>query len=147
MSDEAVQYERQDFYEQSAVAPFRVTDGRVEVLVITSLSGKKWIVPKGIVEPDLTPQQSAAQEAEEEAGVRGRVLDGELGYYEYDKWGGVCQVTVYAMRVTAELDDWLEADRRKRRWVSVDEAAVIVRPTALAKIVARVADAIEDVNR
>lgn len=87
------------WYRQSAVIPFRKHNGELQVLLITSRKKKRWIVPKGIKEPDLSPQQSAAQEAWEEAGVAGPVLNTSVGTFEYRKWGGVCTVEVFAMRV------------------------------------------------
>ena len=61
------------YYRQSAVIPYRLREGRVEILLITSRKGKRWVVPKGILEPELTPAESAAKEAREEAGVSGRI--------------------------------------------------------------------------
>jgi len=139
----AEEFERKSHYEQSAVVPFRVADGGVQVLLITSMKSKKWIVPKGIVEPHLDAKQSAAVEAEEEAGVRGDVLDIVLGSYSYQKWGGLCTVEVYAMRVTDVLDDWLEAEDRDRVWVSLDEAEAMVKPKDLQPIVGRVREVVE----
>ena len=47
-------------YRQSAVLPYRFSGGDLEVLLITSRKGKRWVFPKGIIEPGLTPQRSAA---------------------------------------------------------------------------------------
>jgi 8-oxo-dGTP pyrophosphatase MutT (NUDIX family) len=106
---------------QSAVIPYRRRDGAVEVLLIRSASGRRWVVPKGIIEPDMTPVASAANEAWEEAGIRGRVLPATAGTYRYDKWGGTCEVEVFLMEVTEVLDDWPES-YREREWVTVEEA-------------------------
>jgi phosphohistidine phosphatase len=57
------------FYRQSGVIPVRKTDEGVEVLLVRSRSGRRWVIPKGIVEPCLSPAASAPKEAEEEAGV------------------------------------------------------------------------------
>ena len=56
-------------FQQASVVPFRIRDGVTEVLLITSRKRKDWILPKGIVEPGQTPQEAAAMEALEEAGV------------------------------------------------------------------------------
>ena len=48
---------------QSGVIPYRVREGQVEVLVITSSDGLRWVVPKGLVEPGMTAADSAAKEA------------------------------------------------------------------------------------
>ncbi len=106
------------YYTQSAVVPYRVRDGMIEILLITSRRRKRWIVPKGIVEPDLSPSESAVREAWEEAGIEGEVATEPLGMYTYTKWGDVCTVTVYPMRVEVELASWPE-EFRDREWVSV----------------------------
>jgi phosphohistidine phosphatase len=110
------------FYRQSGVIPVRRVGGRVEVLLVTSRGGKRWIVPKGVIERDLTPAQSAAKEAWEEAGVRGTLCPRSIGTYQYEKWGGTCTVEVFLMAVEETADEWPEP-HRLRRWVGVDEAA------------------------
>jgi 8-oxo-dGTP pyrophosphatase MutT (NUDIX family) len=60
--------------EQSGVIPYRIENGQIEVMVITSSTGKRWVIPKGLIEPDMTPQDSAAKEAWEEAGLLGKVF-------------------------------------------------------------------------
>jgi phosphohistidine phosphatase len=72
-------------FRQSAVIPYRRGPNGLEVLLVTSRKGKRWVLPKGVVEPDLTPAVSAEKEAMEEAGVRGAVDDEPLGTYEYRK--------------------------------------------------------------
>jgi len=42
-------------YNQSGVVPFRLAKGKVQILLVTSRSGKRWVIPKGIIEPDLSP--------------------------------------------------------------------------------------------
>ena len=59
----------ESIYRQSGAVPFRIRDGAIEVLLITSQTSGHWIIPKGIVEPELSSAASAAQEAYEEAGV------------------------------------------------------------------------------
>lgn len=112
------------YYTQSSVIPYRIHEGRPEIMVISSRKGKHWIVPKGIVEPDLSPEDSAAKEASEEAGVEGKASGVSIGRYTYEKWGGTCTVDVYPMEVTRVLpeEEWLE-NFRDREWVS-PEAAV-----------------------
>lgn len=109
------------YYTQSGVVPYRFSSGgRLEVLLITSSSGRSWGIPKGIVEPGLTPQESAAKEALEEAGVQGQVHPELLGCYRQDKWGAQCDVDLFAMHVDSLIDDadWDE-DHRHRRWSDI----------------------------
>ncbi|MBF0589001.1 MAG: NUDIX hydrolase [Magnetococcales bacterium] len=122
------------YYNQSAVIPFRKGQGgRLEILLITSRKKKRWVIPKGIAEPNMTPADSAAKEALEEAGIKGDVLPGVIGDYAYQKWGGTCAVKVYVMRVTEELKVWAE-DFRDREWLPLEEAAKRMEEPSLAKM-------------
>ena len=121
-------------YSQSAVIPFQLKKNRIKILLITSLKTKQWIFPKGIIEEHLTPQQSALQEAAEEAGVEGEVLNILLGGYSYTKWEGICEVKVFPMHVTRVLDDWPEADLRKRKWVSIEKAINLINKEELQSL-------------
>jgi 8-oxo-dGTP pyrophosphatase MutT (NUDIX family) len=110
------------FYDQSSAVPI-VGDGEgVRLVLVTSRKGKRWTFPKGVIEPNLTPQESAAQEALEEAGVLGEINAERIGSYTYEKWGGTCTVQVFGLAVLRVLDEWQEADVRERRIVPPAEA-------------------------
>jgi 8-oxo-dGTP pyrophosphatase MutT (NUDIX family) len=121
-------------YRQSAVIPYRKGPSGLEVLLVTSRRGTRWVLPKGVVEPDLSPAASAAKEALEEAGVRGLIDDEPLGTYRYRKWGGTCTVQVFAMEVEEEVADWPEAETRRRAWLSFDDARRRVDEEGLRQI-------------
>jgi 8-oxo-dGTP pyrophosphatase MutT (NUDIX family) len=130
-------------YRQSAVLPYRIRNNDPEILLITSRKGKRWVVPKGVVEPELTPSDSAAKEAMEEAGVAGEVSEQELGNYSYTKWEGVCRVQVFLMKVTTELDTWPEDNMRHREWLTIDVAAKRVTEARLRDLIRRVPEVIK----
>jgi 8-oxo-dGTP pyrophosphatase MutT (NUDIX family) len=130
------------FFRQSAVVPYRLRDGSVEILMVTSRSKKRWVMPKGVVEPDLDAVASAAKEALEEAGIEGRVSKRPLGSYRYAKWGGTCHVEVFAMRVMTIHDKW-EESFRKREWLSPKAAMARCRERDLQRIVKRLARDLE----
>ena len=132
MSKKKPQY----FYQQSGVIPYKIENNELKVLLITSRKGKKWKIPKGIVEPALSPSDSAAKEAFEEAGILGKVDKAEIGSYKYFKWGGEINVSLFAMKVERELDTW-EEDFRHRKWVSPEEAVVLVEETELRRVILR----------
>ena len=50
-----------------------------EVLLVTTLRTRRWILPKGWPHPGLSLPESAAREALEEAGVTGRIEATPLG--------------------------------------------------------------------
>src|SRR3712207_7349402 len=62
-----------DKLSQVAALPFRIRDGRIEVLLVTSRETKRWLIPKGWPMKGKKPHKAAAQEAEEEAGVKGEI--------------------------------------------------------------------------
>lgn len=99
----------------------------LEVLLVTSLRTRRWILPKGWPMRGLSSARSAAQEALEEAGVAGDVGDLPIGRYHYlkDKRGRFipCNVDVYPLHVRHELRTWPEKGTREILWLPVSEAA------------------------
>ena len=57
---------------QAAAICYRWREGLLEFLLVNTSSGK-WTFPKGRIEPSLSASESAACEAWEEAGARGRI--------------------------------------------------------------------------
>ena len=122
------------YYNQSAVIPYRIHQGRVEVMIVSSSNNKHWLVPKGIVEPGMSPQESARKEAYEEAGVDGQIEE-YIGSYQLKKWGAKCSVAVYSMRVTHTLGDHaLLEPHRKRRWLPIERACKKLQSRSLRKL-------------
>jgi phosphohistidine phosphatase len=111
------------FYEQSSVIPFRRGHRGIEILLITSRGRRRWIFPKGVIDPGLSARASARKEAREEGGIEGRVLQQPVGEYSYEKWNGSCRVQVFALLVENLQDHWDEEHFRKRKWVSAEKAA------------------------
>jgi 8-oxo-dGTP pyrophosphatase MutT (NUDIX family) len=121
--------------QQSGVIPYRIIDGKVEVLLITTRSRQGWVIPKGGLCKGMSPHDSAAKEAWEEAGVVGRVTTEELGNYKYRKRGNTYQVNLFLLPVEIILEDWPEATARERKWLEVNQAAELVKETSLKKII------------
>jgi phosphohistidine phosphatase len=121
------------FHRQSGVIPYRVRKGELEILLITSRKKRRWIIPKGIIEPDFSARHSAAKEAMEEAGAKGSVHGKRLGTYQSRKLGRDCTVQVYPMRVTRMYKRWEEADR-DREWVSLKKALKLVSNGGLKRV-------------
>ena len=65
---------------QSAAICYRRSEFSVEFLLVNTSSGK-WTFPKGRIAPGLTEPETAAREAREEAGVRGRIANTCLAHY------------------------------------------------------------------
>ena len=114
-------------FRQAAVIPFRIRDDRVEIALVTTPGGKRWVVPKGSLDDGERSRDAAIRETEEEAGLIGRLRRGSLGRYRFRRDNEQYEVDVYLMHVTVVLDYWLEAGLRRRRWIKVDKAATLVR--------------------
>ncbi|CAM3260702.1 NUDIX hydrolase [Paracoccus nototheniae] len=119
------------------------------VLLITSRGTGRWVIPKGWPMEGRTLSGAAAQEAWEEAGVRGRVRQAELGRYRYDKaqdqgFAVPVDLRVFLLEVERLSDDFPEHRQRKRRWFDPEEAARMVVEPGLKQILlslpARTAD-------
>jgi 8-oxo-dGTP pyrophosphatase MutT (NUDIX family) len=115
-------------YRQSAAIPYLLEQDELKIVLITANSSKLWIVPKGIIERDLSAQESAAKEALEEAGVIGQISREMTCEYHYKKWGGTCHVQVFPLQVTQILNEWEEMRSRDRIVVAAEEALRIVKP-------------------
>ncbi|MFC2102956.1 NUDIX hydrolase [Bacteroidota bacterium] len=122
-------------FTQSAIIPYRIKDDDLEILLITSIRKKKWIIPKGFIEFNLTAFESAKKEAFEEAGVIGTNETIELGSFTLKKYGGLTKIVVYSMEVEKIKDDYPEKNLRKRKWFSAAEASDEVSLSEVGKMI------------
>jgi 8-oxo-dGTP pyrophosphatase MutT (NUDIX family) len=99
---------------QAAALPLR----GARACIITSSNGKRWVIPKGQIEPGQTAGEAALQEAWEEAGLVGTLHPEPIGSYLYEKYGNTYHVIVFVMDVTRVAQDWPERTLRQRTWVS-----------------------------
>ena len=116
---------------QAAALP--VLDG--EICLVTSSSGRRWVIPKGMIEPGQTAGETALQEAWEEAGIAGTLHGEPVGSYLYEKFGALHHVTVFLMQVTESWDDWPEKGRRQRQWFPAEEAFERIEEEGLRDII------------
>jgi len=129
---------------QYAALPWRREKGAIEILLITSLKTRRWIVPKGWPVDKLIPPECAAHEALEEAGVAGAMGEKALGTYRYKKLrksGEIlpCIVHVYALEVQSRGRTWVEKKARDSRWCTVAEAVARVADPGLRRLIVKFA--------
>ena len=122
-------------FKQSGVIPYRVQNGKIEILLITSRDHQKWVVPKGGISNGMSPPASAAKEAWEEAGVIGRVDANKLGTYKYRKRGKIYQVQIYLMPVEMVCEEYPEAGKRQRQWLDFTKVIMLVKQASLQRII------------
>lgn len=121
---------------QAAALCIRKKGKRREVLLVTSRGTGRWILPKGWPMKGKTLAQAAAQEAWEEAGVRGETAIEPIGSYSARKvtetgLGLRCTVHVFPLSVEDVKDDFPESRQRRRKWVSLSRASKMVQEPEL----------------
>lgn len=125
---------------QVAVICMRETDGLKEVLLVTTRDDKSWIIPKGWPVEGLDDAASALHEAWEEAGVRSASIDEEpIGSFGYEKGlsdGRALPVeaSVYLAHVTELATDYPQNGDRRRKWMTPQDAAELVKEPELKSI-------------
>ena len=129
------------FRQQYAAVCFRYggNGDDIEILLVTSRTTQRWIIPRGWPMKRKKPHEAAAIEAWEEAGVRGRVRKAAIGRYTYLKMldnGDVvpCMVDVFQIEVTGAETSFKERGERLVEWVRPDEAARRVREIELKSL-------------
>lgn len=127
---------------QYGALPWRRTADGVEILLVTTQKTRRWIVPKGWPEKGRTPQECAAQEAYEEAGVKGVVSGEAIGVFSHKKLAKsgqmiTCRIRVYPLEVHDVAAEWPEKAAREIKWCAVEEAAVLVTDASLRRVIAK----------
>ena len=114
--------------EQVAAVCYRVRNGGIDFLLVQTRRGR-WTFPKGSVEAGLTPAQSAALEAFEEAGVHGRMEEDAFATYVRRKRNGgdsrdsePIQVAVHAYLCEVLRRDSPQESGRNPSWFSAEKA-------------------------
>lgn len=113
---------------------------RFEVLLVTGRRSRRWTIPKGWPMAGKTLAEAAAQEAFEEAGVRGTIDPNPLGTFDHIKQNlatGLLEVRilVHPLSVDRELPKWPEFGQRRRKWFSVEEATEKVDSEELRSLI------------
>jgi 8-oxo-dGTP pyrophosphatase MutT (NUDIX family) len=132
---------------KSCVIPYRVVDGEIELLLITSIKKQKWIFPKGYIEFNLSAFESAKKEAYEEAGVIGENETLELGAFELKKKNEISLIKVFSMEVTKELKDYPEKNLRKRKWFTFTDAVDKMENSEIKKYLLKLKQDLKPANQ
>jgi 8-oxo-dGTP pyrophosphatase MutT (NUDIX family) len=127
----------------AAIPVRRGADGRIEILLITSNTTRRFIVPKGWPMKGKSGRKAATIEAREEAGVLGKIRKAPAGSYSY--WKRLensfvrVDVVVYLLEVSEELANWQEAKSRQRAWLKPQDAALLIDEPDLSTLMANLA--------
>jgi len=91
------------------------------------------------------PSKSAAREAYEEAGARGKIGSRPIGTFSYKKAANGagaetnCEVKVFPLLVKRQSADWPEFEQRVTQWVDAEKAVSLIGEPELKSIVAKFA--------
>ncbi|QNQ12078.1 DUF47 family protein [Sphingomonas alpina] len=127
---------------QIGALPYRIdASGAAEIMLITSRETRRWVIPKGNPIKGMAPHEAAAQEAYEEAGIRGYPCPTPVGDFIYRKHRRAGRsrdmtVTVFPLAFVEQAGDWPEQDQRDTRWFPLDKAAAAVDEPGLKAIIA-----------
>jgi len=125
---------------QYAALPYRLHHRQLQIMLITSRRTRRWVIPKGWPMAGLKPQEAAAQEAAEEAGIVGQIADTPIGSYRYFKqlkgeYVQAVQVIVFPMRVDDQIPAFKEQGQRMFAWFGYQEAASRIAEPSLRRLV------------
>ena len=99
---------------QYGALPYRLRGGsRPQFMLITSRETRRWVIPKGHIEPNKSAGRIALQEAWEEAGLVGVLRPEPAGSYLYSKFNNLYHVTVFVLDVTEAAEEWPEDTLRR----------------------------------
>ena len=124
---------------QIAALCHRLRDGQREVLLVTTKSTQRWILPKGWPILSLNAHHTAAVEAFEEAGVIGTALKKPFASFQSHKGGegGLrlrTEVLVFLVDVESTTSIFPDKEERDVRWLPIQEAARLASDPGLAKV-------------
>ncbi len=119
---------------QIGAMPFLFRRGKLFIVLVTTSSGNRWIVPKGHLEPHMTRHQVALEEAAEEAGAVGAIEPGFRSSCHFDNGR---ELQIYPLRVSTLLKRWPEATVRKRMVVPLAKALKTVQDKGLVRCMER----------
>ena len=121
----------------------RKPNGVLEVMLVTSRDTGRFVVPKGWPMKGHKDCRAAAIEAEEEAGLLGKIGKEPVGEYLYwkrrDLHFDLVRVFVYRLDVTGHLPVWREMNEREVRWFAPGDAALLVEEPGLSALLEQVA--------
>lgn len=112
-------------------AVFRRTDDSFEVALIATKNKTVWTLPKGIIDKDENPEETAVREIKEETGLTTMVIDvlGERSFWFFLKDKNMkCKKTVkYFLLeyISGNIEDYgWEVD--EARWFDIEDALKLV---------------------
>lgn len=115
---------------QAGAVPFLFKKGVLHIVLITSSSGARWLIPKGHLESGMSLEEVALMEAAEEAGAIGTIEPGCRTQCPTED-GRTLQL--FPLRVATLLPHWPERFVRRRVVLPVYRALLRISDPSLAR--------------
>ena len=115
---------------QAGAVPFLFKKGVLHIVLITSSSGARWLIPKGHLESGMSLEEVALMEAAEEAGAIGTIQPGCRMQCPTED-GRTLQL--FPLRVATLLPHWPERFVRRRVVLPVYRALLRISDPSLAR--------------
>ena len=130
-------------YLQVAALPYTIINNEIMICLITSRETGRWVLPKGWPKTDKENHLMAKIEAEEEAGLRGKISKKCLATYTYKKKLHIfatvtCEVEIYPFHVTHQNLRWPEESQRQLLWTSLDDAQSLIEESELVTLLTKI---------
>ncbi len=123
---------------QYAALPIDLRSGEMRIILVTSRTTGRWIVPKGRPERGLPGHEVARREAWEEAGLLGTCAHKALGRFESVKGqgpgGAPATVLVYPFRVEGQREEFPEKGQREMHMASFLDALMLLSDGGLISL-------------
>lgn len=117
------------------VVPWLIRDGKLHVVLVRSVDGDRWVLPKGKPKRGMPSRDLAALEAWEEAGVRGRLHPKEAHESRLIRQGEVLKLRLYPLEISRLANRWPERRSRRRRVVRAARAIALLSDPGMAAAV------------
>jgi 8-oxo-dGTP pyrophosphatase MutT (NUDIX family)/CYTH domain-containing protein len=115
---------------QAGAVPFLFKKGVLHIVLITSSSGARWLIPKGHLESGMSLEEVALMEAAEEAGAIGTI---DRGYRTQCPTEDGRTLQLFPLRVATLLPHWPERFVRRRVVLPVYRALLRISDPLLAR--------------
>jgi len=130
---------------------FRWRDSEPEIAIVSVKPGPRWQLPKGIVDPGESPQETAVREVREEAGIeteRIRLIETIEYWYRSEKYGKPVRYHkfVHFYLLEYKSGDVVNHDYEVEdsRWVTFDEALQLLEFKSERDVVEKARDMIKE---
>jgi 8-oxo-dGTP pyrophosphatase MutT (NUDIX family) len=121
--------------EQAGAVVYRRDDSGLRILLVRARKNPAdWIFPKGHVERDETSDEAAVREAEEEAGVTGRIVSIVAPPVTFTQGDRLVQVDYFLVEYQGEVKS---KERREQVWLPPPEALVRLTHESARTVLAR----------